>query len=435
MENRKNSLKLFREHSAYVADNVNNGIEQNRKGYLSIKVIDENKNPIKGARVTAVLKNHEFKFGADLKNPDKNGDYGDSFKKLFNLANIQPDWIDDSPNCSSVTDLSMDYCRENDIEPRFQPLASEGMFPKRLYGKSSDEVKSQLGRSIKEISEKYSSKVRTVEAIRGMFGYDENVSFYNDNDYVAWCLKQAEKYMSCNQIVINELSHVWYDGLGVNRDRYYMAIERLLSENVKIDAIGMEFRMSMSAREQFLDSMRVHMYVGWWPKELEEYRKAYDPVHLYKTLNKYSDFNRPIHITGVMIPAYTDVAEDEEIQAELLKYLYSIWFSHKNVEQIIYRSFIDGNEDSDLFGGLMRSDLSKKPAFNVLDSLINKEWRTEEAFVTDGQGVGAFKGFYGDYELKIETAGKVYMRTVEHSKKREISLCPVWGKKDIEIVI
>ena len=358
-----------------------------------------------------------------------------SFKKLFNLANIQPDWADDSEECGSVTDLCMDYCEENGIEPRLMPLASEGMFPKRLYGKSCDEVKAELSRSTEKTAEKYSSKVRTVEAIRGMFGYDKNVSFYNDNDYVAWCLNEAAKYMSCSQIVINELPHVWYDGLGVNRDRYYMELERLLSENVKIDAIGMEFGMSMSAREQFLDSMRVHMYVGWWPKELEEYRKAYDPVHLYKIMDKYSDFNRPLHITGVMIPAYTNAAEDEEIQAELLKYLYSIWFSHRKVEQIIYRSFADGHEDSGLFGGLLRSDLSKKPAFDVLDALINKEWRTEEAFVTDGDGIGVFKGFYGDYELRIEAGGKIFTKTLEHSKKREISLCPVWGKAYMEIVI
>ena len=60
MENRKNSLKLFHEHIDYVMDSINNGIEQNRKGYLSIKLLDENKNPIKGAKVTAVLRKHEI---------------------------------------------------------------------------------------------------------------------------------------------------------------------------------------------------------------------------------------------------------------------------------------------------------------------------------------------------------------------------------------
>ena len=459
MKDKHNSLKLFHEYNSYIMDKANSGIEQNRKDYFSIKICDKNEVPINNAKVTAVLKNHEFKFGANLKELDRNEseknnqNYRDNFNRLFNLANISLNWDDAEPkdgdfhyektgmDCLPSIGECMEYCEKNNIEPRLQALASEGAFPKWLYGADSNEVKNKLSKRIYEISQRYSQKARSVEAIRGMFGYDDNVGFYNDNEYVTWCLKETEKYMPANQIVINEFSHVWYDGLGINRDRYYMEIEDLLSKNARIDAIGMEFRMFMSAREQFLDSMRVHMYVGWWPDEMETYRKAYDPTHLFKTINKYSDFNRPLHITGVMIPAYTSNPKDEEIQAELLKYLYLIWFSQKNVEQIVYWNIVDGFEgeltekEDSLYGGLLRRDLSKKPAFYVLDSLINKEWRTEETFLTNEDGVGRFKGFYGEYELTIEIGNKKFTKSVEFNKEREISLCSIFGKEHQQIII
>jgi hypothetical protein len=51
-------------------------------------------------------------------------------------------------------------------------------------------------------------------------------------------------------------------------------------------------------------------------------------------------------------------------------------------------------------GGLCHFDMSPKPAYRVLDRLINEEWRTnidakcKEEFT--------FRGFYGEYEIEIE---------------------------------
>lgn len=445
MENRKKSLELFRQNHNYIMDKVRNGIDENRKSYCALKLTDSFGEPIADAKVTAVLKKHEFKFGAIFNTQHKDDAYQDSFSALFNTANIPLDWAALAPDKDrfdfTKINSCLAYCEKKDLEPRFRALVSQGMFPTWLYGKSSDEVKSELSKALQIIANEYSSKARTIEAIRGMFDYDDNIQFYNDNDYVEWCLAEMEKYMPCNQIVINELSHVWYHGLGKNTDRYYMLLNLLRRKNARIDAIGMEFRMLLSAKEQFEDSSRVHMFVGWWPQEIEEYRKMYDPIHLYKMLDRYSDFGLPINLTGVMIPAYTTAIEDEEIQAELLKYLYSIWFSQKNVEQIMYGDIVDGFEEDGLkktdkyFGGLLRSDLTQKPAYDVLNSLINKEWKTEEIFTTDEFGVGSFKGFYGEYTLKIEVDGKTYTKNFANRKEYPRSLCPVFGDRYIEITV
>ena len=116
-----------------------------------------------------------------------------------------------------------------------------------------------------------------------------------------------------------------------------------------------------------------------------------------KNLDLYANFKKPIQITEITIPAYSWERDDEEVQAELIEKLYSIWFSHPNVEQIIYWNLVDGyaylaNPDPEKIkasrgdmtigenyyhAGLFRFDLSPKPAYYKLRELTQKVWHTE----------------------------------------------------------
>ena len=104
---------------------------------------------------------------------------------------------------------------------------------------------------------------------------------------------------------------------------------------------------------------------------------------------------------------------DEKIQAELIERLYSIWFSHKAVEAIIYWNLTDGYAafapqgdmtagENVYRGGLLRFDMSKKPAYEMIHHLFNERWITKTETETDNAGIAKFKGFYGDYELTID---------------------------------
>ena len=59
-------------------------------------------------------------------------------------------------------------------------------------------------------------------------------------------------------------------------------------------------------------------------------------------MDTYARLNRPLQITEVTIPAYEETVADEDLQAEIIKNLYSIWFSHQNMEAIIYWNLVDG---------------------------------------------------------------------------------------------
>ena len=69
------------------------------------------------------------------------------------------------------------------------------------------------------------------------------------------------------------------------------------------------------------------------------------------------------------------------------------------------------------YGGLIRYDFTPKPAFNVIRNLFEKEWRTNLKLHASSNSL-SFKGFYGQYELKITVGGQQYKRYIHLSKER-----------------
>ena len=150
-------------------------------------------------------------------------------------------------------------------------------------------------------------------------------------------------------------------------------------------------------------------------------------------MDLYSRLAPHLQITEITVPAYSNEAEDEKIQAELIKYLYTLWFSHPSVEQIIYWNLIDGyayvadptpekirRSQGDMsigenvyYGGLLRYDMSPKPAFYVIDRLVNHEWRTNAEYVGDTLSLRAF---FGKYELTVNANGRSVKNEIDLSK-------------------
>lgn len=431
MSRRTDVMKNFYKYREYMNDRASKGIEQNRKDFVTVTVLDKDKNPISNAKITANQKTHSFKYGANifmldqLETQEKNNAYKSYFKDAFNMATLPFYWNDLEPergkprydkNSPFVyrrpsTDLCMDFCKTNGIEPREHALAYEHFFPKWLKGKSVREVKYAFEKRCSEIAERYAEDINTIEVTNEMFWDNGVTKFYREPDYVEWCFKTAEKYFPNNQLVINEWSGLW-DNWCQTSSQYYLIIENALLKGARIDAVGMQYHMFYKKDE-----------------EAEKTVKTYDPVKLYDVLDTYSVLKKPIQITEVTVPAYSNDAEDEEIQAEIIKNLYTIWFSYPNVEQIIYWNLVDGYaafaKQGDMtagenyyYGGLLRFDLSPKPAYYAVKDLFEKEWRTNASLTTDENGTAGFRGFYGKYDLTVNAGGREIVKEIEITKDK-----------------
>ena len=443
MSERRKVLELFEQQKAYTEKRVQEGIETYRKTDAVITLKDKKGNPVKNATVTVKQKSHAFKYGAnlfmldELETKEKNDLYKKHMRAFGNMATLPFYWDATEPEQGKTRydkdseklyrrppiDLCVEFCQANGIEPREHALAYENFFPKWLYDASVEEIKTALEKRYAEISQRYADKIPTIEVTNEMEWAKGKTAFYDEADYVLWCFQLAEKYFPNNQLVINEhTSSCWADRCRAT-DKYYAYIEANMLKGARIDAIGMQYHVFRRREEEY-----------------ESTRTYYSPEMLYKHMDLYSNFGKPLQITEVTIPAYSWDPEDEAIQAEILENLYKIWFSHPNVEQIIYWNMVDGyahlwdpnpetikKSQGDMtigenyyYGGLLRFDLSPKPAYYTIKNLFEKVWHTEETLISDACGKVAFRGFYGEYAVTVD--GKTYSAVLAKNADNNISL-------------
>lgn len=407
---------------------IQDGIEKNRKGDFTLKTSFK-----PGEKVHVKLKNHKFRFGCNMfmldEIPDdklKNELYKEKLAALFNMSTVPFYWDATEPteghtrydkNSEKMyrrppADLCVEFCKEHNIEPREHALCYDHFFPAWLKGKSNDEVKAHLEKRMREISSRYADKIPTIEVTNEMFWDDGITDFYLAPEYMEWCYKKAAEYFPHNELCINEWTGAIWETRAVAYDPYYMMIENLLLKGCRIDAIGAQYHMFHRAENYFNAT-----------------RKCYNLPHLFKAMDNYARFKKPIEITEVTIPAYTAEEADELSQADVLERLYSAWFSHENVKQIVYWNLADGyaafttpgnmaDGENYFRGGLLRFDMSEKPAYKRLYHLIKEVWTTDETPKVGKNGEVKFRGFLGEYE--VTAGGKTYAVTLNENGKTEV---------------
>ncbi|MCX8025767.1 MAG: endo-1,4-beta-xylanase [Thermanaerothrix sp.] len=173
---------------------------------------------------------------------------------------------------------------------------------------------------------------------------------------------------------------------------YETLIEECLAAGISIDAIGIQS----------------HMHQGYWGVK-----------ETLKILDRFSRFGLPIHFTEItlvsghlMPPEIVDLndyqvnewsttPEGEERQALEAVLHYKTLVSNPNVQSITWWDFSDGGW-LNAPAGLLRRDMSPKPAYEALLKLIKGEWwLSPTRMTTDAKGQLVLSGFPGEYELEI----------------------------------
>ena len=420
MSRREDIFKNFIRYEDETKERVACGIEENRKGFAKIRLKDKYGNPIIGQKIKIKQKKHEFLHGANLfmldefENEEKNVRYKELFKAAFNEATLPFYWKDlepiqgkprfekDSPKVyrRPAPDLCLEYCEKYGITPKEHCLTYFNFEPDWVDNTDINNTKQKLEIRYKKLAERYKDRINGWEVINELFctqdPWNKN-PFFRSDEVLDWNFKLAEKYFPCNELIINEASQVWkWQHFAYTRSGYYQMIKNGLDKGLRIDAIGLQYHIFFSQEE-----------------EKNNVTDMYNPKALFEVMDTYAKLGKPLQVTEITIPAYSDSAEDEKIQAELIERLYSIWFSHKAMEAIIYWNLPDGyaafapqgdmtSGENMYRGGLVRFDMSKKPAYEMIHHLFNERWHTNTEAETQADGIAKFKGFYGDYEISVD---------------------------------
>ena len=94
--------------------------------------------------------------------------------------------------------------------------------------------------------------------------------------------------------------------------------------------------------------------------------------------------------------------DDEQKAAQSLAGLYTLCLAHPRVRGVFWCGLSDRERGVE-GGGLLRTDLSPKPAHRTLRKLIHVVWHTRDRGRTDALGRFRFRGFFGTYRVVVAT--------------------------------
>jgi hypothetical protein len=149
-----------------------------------------------------------------------------------------------------------------------------------------------------------------------------------------------------------------------------------------------------------------HMHGGTWSN-----------ARTWEVCERFAPFGVPLHFTETTIlsgeagwerarggKAWPSTAAGEKRQAEEVERFYTMLFSHPGVAGITWWDFSDRGAWQRAPAGLLRADMSPKPAYERLHRLIRQRWWTHTAVRTGKTGVAACRAFLGEHRVTVTTA-------------------------------
>ena len=160
--------------------------------------------------------------------------------------------------------------------------------------------------------------------------------------------------------------------------------------------------------------LQSHMHGGVWP-----------PTQLWSVCQNFARFGKPIHFTETTVlsgpvqpgsapSVYLPTTSDgEAAQAAYVTQFYTILFSHPALRAITWWDFSDRNSWMNAASGLLRADMTPKPAYTALLGLIHGKWWTNRQLHANSKGSTKYRVFYGGYTLTATNAqGKTISKKV-----------------------
>jgi GH35 family endo-1,4-beta-xylanase len=428
--NREEVLKNFIKHKDMVDKRNEEGIEKYRKGDFTIKFNGKN-----NKKVTIKQTKHKFLFGTtgfmfgSFEDDKKEVIYKEKFVNLFNQAVVPFYWKDLEPEEGKLRfrkdsefiyrrpapDTVLEFCNEYGIEPKGHCLVWNSHIPKWLAKYTPEERKVILERRVKQIAEEYADKIPSWDVV------NESASFYLAGKadmfegYDEFGVQLGGKYLPNNIKILNDTNNaIWerycYHGKYMP---FNMQLKDFLQKGYPIDEIGIQYHAFLRAETITEDKAQ---------------REYLDIKNIVEILDIFNSYNLPMHISEITVPSFFGGCKgNEEIQAEIVETLYKTWFATKNMKSIVWWNLVDGYaayaplgscEGENYFGGgLLHFDMTEKPAYRVLDRLINHEWKTNIESVVQNDTL-SFRGFYGEYEVVVD--GKAFIVNFDESGKEVI---------------
>lgn len=382
-------------------------IERHRKNDATINVVDQAGKPLANAEITVEQTRHAFLFGAHIfhwggmPNEKMEQAYRQQFTELLNYATLGFYWTGyeptrGKPNHNEAETVAR-WCQQHGIQTKGHPLAWNYADAPWYPDDPAELYRLQLAR-IDDCVKRFTGLIDRWDVV------NEAAEYQRD-----WLLKAAPKHSAMwkkiGQIAFVRDCFVRARQANPNATLlindyctappYEQVIKQLVDPNGRrlYDVIGIQS----------------HMHgCGTWSTKAT-----------WDICQKYASFGVPLHFTETTIVSGNvawdwqktgdapSTPEGEARQARDVVRFYTMLFSHPAVEAITWWDFCDYRSFLHSATGLVRTDMTPKPAYDELKKLIKGKWWTKTRLRTGNDGMATFRGFLGDYRITIRTGDKL----------------------------
>ncbi len=372
-----------------------------------------------GTEVTVEQTQHAFLFGGncflfgDLKTPEKNRRYAETFGTLFNAATVAFYWktLEKERGKPRFAEGSSYEYRRPPPDPVVAYMESRGVsmnghaiiYGIRRWGhpewmpEDRKAMEPVFEQHVKTLAERYGARVQRWDVVNESI--DQANRGLMPDDYTFKTFRWAGKYFpSSVRLGINDC-----DIHGGPSRRYVEIVRDLIDRGVRIDTVGVQ----------------MHIFNPQESQRIADGADILTPATNYAVLDCLRDAERPIHVSEVTVSAPADTEAGREVQAVLARNLYRLWFSFPTVMGITWWNVADGGAapGEPSFSGLYDINLNPKPVYHALDSLINRDWKTRLTRKAEPGRPLTFRGFKGRYRVTwTDASGAATTREFELAK-------------------
>lgn len=382
-------------------------IEKYRKGNMVLALTDAQGKPLAaGVRVHLEQVRHMFLFGANLfrfdniDDPVLEAQYREKFAGVMNYATAPFYWrayepVQGQPQYEQTEKL-LAWCRSHGIEVKGHPLAWNLRDPDWLP-ENPDMVQRLLLDRVTNITRRFNGSIRFWDAFNELTAYDRSsmredapketavIDRMGQVAYAKAVLRAARAGNPGAILIVNDY---------LTGPRFHDLLSQVTDDSGRpaFDVIGIQS----------------HQHTGVWT-----------PEKIWSICESFASFGKPIHFTETTIlsgplqgfsgppsSGWNTTAEGERQQAEQVVAYYKILFSNPAVAAITWWDLTDFHAWKNAPAGLLRSDMSPKPAYTALKDLIKNQWWTRADEAADASGDVRVRGFYGTYQLTAQAGGR-----------------------------
>ncbi len=376
-------------------------IRRYRMADLTVSVRDARGNPAPGLRVEVTQTSHAFLFGCNTLplQPDNHEAwqraYQERFAALFNFAAVGVFWNGFEPSPGepryAFVDSQVAWLQAHGIACEGTPLVWHESYPD-WAPTDPDATIPLLHRHVTALITHYRPGIHcwvvTNEALSAPAFHDGEANWIRRDGPVAVVAATLRWARAAGRGVPETFLYNDYN----TGHEYVMLLTRLAAGGQMADAIGIQ----------------AHMHQGTLSMD-----------QLWQVCRRFSRFGRPLYFTESTVlsgptrrqdqinytgPPATDwltTPAGEAAQADYVTQFYTLLFSAPAVRAINWWDLSDRGAWLGAPAGLLRMDMTPKPAYTALMTLIHKTWWTRGQGRTNATGRYRLHAFYGDYEIIV----------------------------------